>query len=58
VIIVATLSPALTDAHRSFLNDPAKRQMLMRDFTLYFIHKFNLCPHAAGRLLAQWVREL
>jgi hypothetical protein len=51
-------APMLTAAMRAWLNDPAKRLMLTRDFTLFFILKFNLHPSVAGRLLAAWVKEI
>jgi len=43
---------------REWLNDPERRSMLTADFVVQFIHRFGLHPRSAGRILAQWVKEV
>lgn len=57
-VLTEAPAPTLTPAHRAWLDDPARRSMLCRDFVLEFLRTFDLNPHVAGRLLAAWAREL
>lgn len=48
----------LTTEMRDWLNDPEKRRWLTWEVTVGFCKAFSLHPIVAGRLLAQWVKEL
>lgn len=47
----------LTWDHRDWLR-AQDGQMLLKDFILAFIARFDLTPGEAGILMGQWVREL